>query len=467
MLAVLLGTAGCSFAPAYHPPVTAAPVAFKAQEPWVAAQPGAPLPQTWWTSFGDPELNTLEARIGTANPSLAAAVGRYDAARARLHEAGADLLPQVSAGADLDRDRQSDNRPLRGASQPSRYSEASLGASIGYDLDLWGAARNRIAAGKAEEEASADDIAALKLGLEALLATSYMSLRGYDQQIELLAQTVAAYRQADTMTQNRFRAGIADGVDVGRSGAQLDEARAQLEDVRNARALTENAIASLVGVPASAFSIAPSQPHLVMPQVPVAVPSTLLESRADVAAAERRMYAANRGIGVTKAAFFPSISLGASGGFESTAVSGLLSAPNLFWSIGPGALLNLFDGGRRHARVDEAKAEWTQATADYRGVVLKAFQGVEDNLARIDHLGKESLSEQAAVQDAGQAEELSMNRYAKGAADYLEVVTAQTTALRVRRTAIDLDTRRMQAGVQLIEALGGGWQRDEAAQHRL
>lgn len=459
-LAVLLGAAGCSMAPTYQPPQSIAPVAYKQQGPWILAAPGVPAAQDWWKQFGDPDLDDLESRIGIANPSLAGAVGRYDAARAQLKQAGADLLPQVSVGAALSHNRQSDNRPLRGATQPSRYSEAEVGGGVGFDLDLWGAARNRVAAGKADAEASADDVAALKLSLESLLATSYMSLRGYDQQADLLSQTVSAYAKADAMTRNRFTAGIADGVDIGRSGAQLNEARAELEGVRNARALTENAIATLVGAPASTFSITPAEPRLRMPSVPVQLPSDLLQDRPDLAAAERRMYAANRQIGVTKAAFFPSISLGATGGFQSTEIPGLLSAPNILWSLGPGALLQLFDGGRRHAKEAEAKAHWTEATADYRGVVLKAFQEVEDNLARIDHLGKEAAAEQQAANDAGQAETLSMNRYAKGAADYLEVVTAQTTALHVRRTGIDLETRRMQAEVNLIEAMGGGWQKE-------
>jgi NodT family efflux transporter outer membrane factor (OMF) lipoprotein len=450
--------AGCSFAPAYHPPVIAAPLAFKEAGPWTVAQPADLASRgSWWALYGDTTLDTLEMRIDSDNPTLAGALARYDQAAAYLRQAHAGLFPTVGASADIERDRQSDNRPLRGTAQPAEYGAATTGISIGYELDLWGRVRNSVAAGKAEAQASADDLAAIRLSLEAQLADSYVRLRGDDQQMALLSATVDAYAKADAMTQRRFQGGIASGIDTGRSGTQLAEAQAQLDDVRGARALTEHAIASLVGTPASSFDIPTAVVTLALPEVPTGLPATLLQRRPDVAAAERRMAAANSGIGVAKAAFFPAITLGGQGGFQSGGVPGLFSAPSTFWSIGPGAVLNLFDGGKRRAQVAVARAAWTQATAAYRGEVLQAFQDVEDNLAELHHLGDEAQAEDRAVRQAGQTEALSLNRYVKGAVTYLDVVTAQTTALRTRRVALDLTTRRLQANIGLIRATGGGW----------
>ena len=287
---------------------------------------------------------------------------------------------------------------------------------------------------------------------------------GYDREIGLLTATVTAYEQADAMTRRRFAGGIANGIETGQAATQLAEAQAQLADLRNARALTEHAIASLVGVPAAGFALAAATTDLpvAQPPIPQGVPSTLLQRRPDVAAAERRMFAANRRIGVAKAAFFPALTLGGMGGFQSTALAGLLTAPNIFWSLGPGAVLTLFDGGRHKARLEEARAGWVETTAAYRARVLAAVQETEDSLSRLHYLDEELVAEQHAVAQAGQVEQLSLNRYRKGAVNYLDVVSAQTTALRTRRQAIQLATRRSQATVGLITALGGGWDRRQA-----
>lgn len=457
MLATTL--AGCSFAPAYRPPVAPAPIAFKEAAGWTQARPADLAARgQWWTLYGDATLDGLETRIDSDNPTLAGALGRYDEATAYLAQARAGLFPQIGVSTDVERDRQSDSRPLRGADQPAQYGAATIGGSVSYELDLWGRVRNGVAAGRAEAQASGDDLAAIRLSLESELATSYMTLRGYDQQRALLSATVDAYAKADAMTKRRFQGGIASGIDTGRSGTQLAEAQAQLADVEAARALTEHAIASLVGTPASSFAIAPAVVTMTLPAIPVGLPSTLLERRPDVAAAERRMAAANSEIGVAKAAFYPSISLGGQGGFQDAGLPSLFTAPNIFWSIGPSAMLSLFDGGRKRAQLAVAKAAWSQATATYRGQVLQAFQDVEDNLAQLHHLGDEAQAEDRAVTQAGQTERLSLNRYVKGAVTYLDVVTAQTTALRTRRVALDLATRRLQASVGLIRAIGGGWQ---------
>ena len=459
--------AGCSFAPPYRPPITNAPVAFKEEGPWQLARPAdSSLSGDWWEAFGDPTLNALEQRVANSNPTYAGALGRYEQAQAYLRQARAGLLPHVGLETSVTDNRQSDHRPTRGANQPDLYPADTFAGDVGYELDLWGRVRNSIKAGKAEVQASGDDLATLRLSLERQLATAYLALRGSDQQLRLLSATVDAYAQADALTQRRFKGGIASALDTGRSGALLGEARAQLDDVRATRALSEHAIASLVGVEASSFTLPLATADLATPGVPVDVPSTLLQRRPDIAAAERRMFAANAEIGVAKAAFFPSISLSGQGGFQNTGLPSLFTAPNIFWSIGPSAVLNLFDGGRRRAQVALARAAWDQATADYRTAVLQAFQEVEDSLAQLHYLGTEMSSEKGALTQAALAEQISLNRFNKGAVDFLDVVTAQTTALRIRRTIIDLTTRRLQANVRLVVALGGGWRNDVASAPR-
>jgi NodT family efflux transporter outer membrane factor (OMF) lipoprotein len=457
-LCLVAALAGCTQAPAYHPPVMAVPGAFHEAGPWVPASPSAPADgEAWWQSLGDPTLDDLEARITTDNPTLAEAVGRYDAARAALGGARADLFPTIGLGADISANRQSDTRPLRGANQPDLYGADTVEGSANYELDLWGRVRNSVSAARASAQASADDVAAVRLALQAELAREYIALRGLDRERQLLARTVDAYAKADAMTQRRYAGGIADGIDTGRSGTQLADAQAQLADVENARALVEHAIASLAGTPASGFSLAPADRPLTAAPPPSTLPSTLLQRRPDIAAAERRMFAANQRIGVAKAAFFPALGLGAGGGYQSTALAGLLASPNLFWSVGPSLAVSLFDGGRRRADVRAARAEWEQATAHYRATALGAFQQVEDSLSRLHHLGDEQAAEDRAVAAASQAASLSYNRYVKGAASYLDVVTAQTAELAARRRALQMETARLQAGVALVETLGGGW----------
>ena len=363
----------------------------------------------------------------------------------------------MGVGANITDNRQSDHRPLRGSNQPDLYPADTVGGIADYEIDLWGRVRNSVAAGRANAQASADDVASIRLSLQSQLASSYIGLRGLDQQAQLLIRAVAAYKEADRVTQNRFSGGIANGIDVGRSGAQLADAEAQLADVRSARALIEHALATLVGKPASSFTVTPVTAPLAMPAIPTGLPSTLLQRRPDVAAAERRMYAANREIGVARAAFFPVIGLGGTGGFQNTGLAGLVSAPNLFWSLGPTGVLNLFDGGRRRAHVALARAQWAQASSQYRETVLAAFQQVEDSLSKLHHLGDEVAAEDRAAANASQAERLSTNRYVKGATSELELVIAQAAELGASRRAIQISTQRLQANVDLLRALGGGW----------
>ncbi|MDR3386209.1 MAG: efflux transporter outer membrane subunit [Rudaea sp.] len=456
LLLAMLG--GCSFAPPYKSPIVDTPDTYKEAGPWQAAAPADRADRgDWWRDYGDTALNELEARVDSANPDLAAAADRYEQARAYVAETRAGLFPQVDAQALATRNRQSDNRPLRSSTQPDEYRDNLVGAQIGYELDLWGRVRNRVAAGQADAQATAADLASVRLSLHAELADDYITLRGLDAQAKLLADTVAAYGEALTLTQNRFKGGVASELDVAHAHTQLDTARAEATDVQAQRALYEHAIASMVGTPASKFSLAPLVVELPVPAIPAGLPSTLLERRPDVAAAERRAAAANAEIGIARAAFFPSITLTASGGYENTGGAGWLTAPNSFWSIGPHALLTLFDAGRRQAEVRRAHAAFDEANEKYRSTTLVAFQQVEDNLALLHLLGEEARDEDAAVVAAQRTLALALDRYRNGAVNYLEVVEAQTAELQAQRTALHLLDRRLEASVGLIRALGGGW----------
>jgi outer membrane protein, multidrug efflux system len=455
---IALTLVGCSLAPAYAPPSLLVPNAYKEVGPWTPAQPSDTLPRgPWWTEFDDPTLNDLEARIDTANPTLAAALAAYDQARAFAAEGAAAAYPTVGAGGTVTGNRQSNNRPLRGAHEPDEYGANTVSAGIGYEIDFWGRVRNLIASGEAQAQASAADLATARLSLHAQLADDYLSLRGLDAQNQLLHDTVAAYQRALDLTEARHTGGVSSGLDVDRAQTQLSEARAQISEVAAQRALFEHAIASLVGQPSPSFTIAPAVAQRLIPVVPAGLPASLIQRRPDIAAAERRAFAANRQIGVARAAFFPNITLDAQGGFQNTGQVDLLSAPNAFWTVGPQLALTLFEGGRRHAVVAASKAELLIASADYRATVLAAFQQVEDQLALTDNYAAEAADEATAVQSAQATTRLSLIRYREGATNYLDVVTAQTAELQAEQTALNLQTRQQEASVDLVRALGGGW----------
>lgn len=450
--------AGCSFAPKYVVPPTPPVAAFKEAGSWTLAEPADAVPKgPWWTVFGDPVLNGLEERLERANPTLAQALARYQQAQALFGEAQSALMPRIGASGYVTDNRQSNDRPLRGSNQPNDYAANSLGLQVDYELDLWGRVRNLVAAGRAETEATKADSENVRLALEAQLADIYTRLRAADVQAHLLADAVTAYDRALTLTTIRHAGGASSDIDVERARTQLESARAQVSDIAAARALYEHAVATLAGVPASTFSLPPSpvEPHL--PNVPPGLPSTLLQRRPDIAAAERRVAEANANIGVARAAFFPSLTLDGVRGYQNTGASNFFDSGNSFWTAGPNVALTLFDGGRRRAIVAAAKAARDQAAEAYRSDVLGAFQDVEDNLALLNHLADEAGDEQKAVTAANRTEALALIRYRSGAVTYLEVVTAQTAALQARRTAADIDARRLQASIRLIRALGGGW----------
>jgi NodT family efflux transporter outer membrane factor (OMF) lipoprotein len=463
-----IALAGCDLAPAYTPPPVTVPNAFKEEVvakpgrepktgPWQSAQPADAAPRgPWWEAYHDPELNRLEAQVDVANQTLAATVAVYDQARAFAQEAEAGLYPTVGVGGTITTNKQSTRRPLRSANQPNYYGANTIGAQANYEVDVWGRVRDFVAAGKASAQASAADLELLRLSLHAELANDYVTLRGLDEQIRLLNDTVTAYRRALTLVQNRFRGDIASGVDVAQAETQLASAKAQISDVMSRRQLLEHAIATLIGQPAPTFSLAESAVQIPQPNVPAGLPSTLLQRRPDVAAAERQAASANQLVGVARAAFYPSFSLSASGGLQSTGVN-LFSLPYSFWSLGPSVSLPLFEGGLRRAELAGAKASFESAAAQYRATVLNAFQDVEDNLALLRWLRQATKDEDAAVAAAQRSVSMALTLYRDGAENYLQVITAQTAALQAEQTALDLRTRRLQASIGLIRATGGGW----------
>ncbi|MBS0334462.1 MAG: efflux transporter outer membrane subunit [Proteobacteria bacterium] len=457
LAATALALGACSLAPPYQPPATPVAAQFKEQGPWTPAAPADAQPRgQWWAMFSDPVLDDLEARAEKASPTLAAAVAAYDQARALSDQARAGLIPEIDGAGLANRQQRSTNQPLR-VGGPDEYTTNQLGASVAYEIDLWGRLRN-IARGAGDRaQASEADLRSARLSLQADLADDYLTLRGYDAQIRLLSDTVAAYERAFELTQALHNGGNATGLDVARAQTQLSSAKAQLTDVTAQRALMEHAIAALVGESASAFSLAPTDQALPQPKVAVSAPSVLLQRRPDIAAAERRAAAANADIGVARAALFPSLALDASAGWQTAGGINLLQAPNIFWMVGPQLAGAIFDGGRRAANVRASKAAFDQASANYRGVVLNAFRDVEDQMALANRLAIEARDASDAVTAARRTVDLANVRYKQGVATYLDVVTAQTAALTAEQTQIQLTTRRLQASVNLTRALGGAW----------
>ncbi|WP_266158122.1 efflux transporter outer membrane subunit [Dyella silvatica] len=461
MLALCLSAAlcGCSLTPVYQVPKLDIPANYKTADGlWTQATPADDSSRgDWWAVYHDRTLSDLEASLDSANPSLAVALARYDKATAYESQQRAGLFPHLGFNASPSNNRQSNHRPLRGSNQPDEYDSNTVGFVADYELDLWGRVRNEVAEGNAQAQAAQADLASVKLSLEAQLADRYIRLRGYDVQARILHDSISAYQQALDLTQNRFAGGVASGLDVSRATTQLSDAKAQAAEVTAQRALTEHAIASLVGTSASSFSLPVATTPMSVPSTPLGVPSTLLQRRPDIAAAERRTYAANAAIGVAHAAFYPSISLSAAFGWQNTGNGALLSAGNRFWAVGPLAALNLFDAGLRRAKEREARATFDEASGQYRGIVLGAFQQVEDNLSLLKNLGDEAHDEDDAATSAKQSQDIATNRYREGAVSYLDVVSAQTAALQAERQAEQVRTRRLQASVDLIRALGGGW----------
>jgi len=468
LLAAALVLSGCTVGPNYHRPDARTAPAFK--ESAVVPPPAAPglgwkqvtpndsvIRANWWEIYQDPQLDKLEQQVAVSNQTLKASYEQYMQARAAIQFYRSQYYPTIQAGPSAARDRQSQNRPLYVPGSKTTYDDLFLQGQVSWEPDVWGSVRRQVESQRATAQATAADLANVDLSLRSELAQDYFELRGLDTQQRLLDSTVQQYQQYLDLTKARFAGGVATESDVALAQTQLDQTRAQAIDVGVARAQYEHAIATLTGVPASSFSLVFAPLDLALPQVPVGVPSQLLERRPDVAAAERRANAANAQIGIAIAAYYPTINITGTGGFESKNAGTLIQGPSSLWSLGGSAVELLFDAGRRHALTEEARAGYELNVANYRQTVLQAFQEVEDNLSGLRILSDESVAQQRAVDSARRSLLISTNRYKGGVTTYLEVITAQTTQLSNERTAADITTREFAASVQLVKALGGGW----------
>ncbi len=456
--------AGCDFAPKFAKPLVEIPAFFKERPPaqekpapgWETATPGDAMPRgSWWQTFHDPELNSLEEGATASNQSIAAATASFLSARALVKQARSQYYPTVTTSPSVTRSRLS---PVSNAAPaPFTVTEYSLPFDASWELDFWGRIRNTVKASSMEAQATRADLENVRLTVQAEVAADYFQLRSLDSQKQILGAAALADEESLKLARVQLGAGLADGQDVAQAETQLETARAQMTDVGILRAQLEHAIATLLGRPASSFSIA-VQPLATQPAaIPAGLPSQLLERRPDIAAAERRVAEANAQIGVARAAYFPTVTLGGSGGSQSSSLANLGSGPSLVWSVGTTLAQTLFDGGKRRAVTEQARAAYLGTVANYRQTVLSAFQEVEDNLSNLRILSRELQQQNAVVEASQRYLTLANARYKSGVDTYLNVIVAQTTLLGNQRTAATLRMQQMTANVQLIKALGGGW----------
>jgi NodT family efflux transporter outer membrane factor (OMF) lipoprotein len=460
--------AGCMVGPKYVQPVAPTAAAFKEQPPesfkesqeWQAAKPDdQKIRGPWWEMFDDPQLNALEDQLTASNQDLKVAAARLREARAMIRFNRSALFPTISTSPSVANERASAHEPYFPPSEANDGTgDYTLPFDLSYEVDLWGRVRRTVNASREEAQATAADFETASLSLHAELAIDYFELRSADAQKQLLDDTVKAYTDALQLTQNRFEGGAAPKSDVAQAQTQLDESKVQDTDITEARAEFEHAIATLIGQPPAKFSVTPApQTALRLPVIPVALPSTLLERRPDIAADERRVAEANEQIGIARAAYFPTLTIGATGGFEGTTVTNWLNWPSRLWAVGPQLSETLFDAGRRRATSEAAQANYDGTVATYRQTSLNAFQEVEDNLAALRILEREAAQQHQATASAQESLQLFTNRYEGGVDNYLQVITAQTIALSDERNDIDIQRRRMDASVLLVKAVGGGW----------
>jgi len=471
-LALIL-VSGCKpVGPNYSRPDYSAPPAFKESGAttvvlpppnpqggaWQPANPSdGMLKGKWWEIYQDPQLNKLEERIDSSNVRLRQAMELYLAAEAQVRAARANLYPTLSAGPSISRDRVSANRPLAVPGGATTYGDFVIAGQASWEPDFWGRIRRTVEQARENAQASAADEANVALTLHAEMATDYFALRGLDSEIKLLTDTVSDLEHQLDLTKRRFDGGVATEVDVAQAQTQLETVRAQLVDLGVARAQYEHAIGTLANDSLPSFSIPPSPLDLALPKVPLGVPSQLLERRPDIAESERVAAAANAQIGINIAAFYPAITLGGTGGFESTNPGTWIQGPSSLWNLGAQATELLFDAGQRHALTDVARHNYEAQADAYRNTVFQAFDDVEDQLAALRILEQEAATEQRAVDSARHSFDLSNTRYKGGVTSYLEVLTAEQTLLQDQVTAINIVSRQFAASVSLVRALGGGW----------
>jgi NodT family efflux transporter outer membrane factor (OMF) lipoprotein len=461
---------GCTVGPDYarpSPPPSAA--TYKELNDWKQAQPkDAVLRGKWWEIYHDPELNKLEEQVNISNQNILQAEALFREAAATVKVTRAGFFPTVTANPAFTESQASQNLTSRSSSGSSGGSSGghsgattqslyNLPLEATYMADVWGSVRRSVEADTATAQASFANLENARLSFTATLAQDYFSLHGLDAQEELLQTTVDSYEKFLDLTTNRYNSGIASKGDVAQAKTQLDTAKAQLIDVGVQRAQFEHAIATLTGKSASLFSLPKVSLVTTPPKIPVGIPSTLLERRPDIAQAERQVASANASIGVAVAAYYPTITLSGSAGLEAIQLSQLFSGPSFFWSVGPVIAQTIFNAGKTHGQVQQAQANYESTVANYRQIVLTAFQQVEDDISGLRILEDEAAAEDEAVKSAQQSLDIATNQYKAGIQDYLTVITAQTTALNDERTALTIRTQRMTTSVLLIEALGGGW----------
>lgn len=453
-LALGLSLAACAVGPDYVKPKIDVPAQYKEAGPWAQARPArADASARWWTTFGDSTLDGLVERADTASQTLAQYEAKYRQARALADVARAGLWPTVGA--------QASTSDARTATAATTGTSHTVGLNASWEPDLWGGVRRNVESGEASAQASADDLAAARLSVQAALVQDYVQLRAIDMQAALFARTVEAYTRSLKLVNSQYREGVALRSDVALAESQLAAAQAQAIDLRAQRSQLEHAIAVLAGAAPAALSIPPrpdpTDMALAVPPVPPLVPSQLLERRPDIAAAERRVAAANADIGVARAAWFPALSLTATGGYSSASMAQLFDTPSRVWSLGAALAGTLFDGGLRRARDAQAVAAYDATVAQYKQTVLSAFQEVEDNLATLAVLDAEIAQQRQASAAARISTDLALKQYEAGTSTYITVVTAQTALLSSERTVAQLLARRLVASSALITGLGGGW----------
>jgi NodT family efflux transporter outer membrane factor (OMF) lipoprotein len=450
--------AGCTVGPDYVRPASEVPAAYKEGFAWQPAQPRDHESRgNWWLAFSDPQLDALLSQVNVSNQTLVAAEAQFRQAVALADTARAAWYPTVTAGLSETRSRPSGTTGAVIGQPTSKRTIWSMPFNATWEADVWGKIGRSVEAGEASAQASAADLENARLSIQSQLAQNYFQVRAVDAQKQLLADTVAAYAKSMELTNNRYKMGVVARIDVAQAEAQLKSTQAQLLDLGVQRAQLEHAIAVLLGKAAGNFALVAEPLTALPPPVPAGLPADLLERRPDIAAAERRVVAANAQIGVAKAAWFPSATLSATYGFQTATAAQWFTLPSRFWSIGPALAETIFDGGKRRAAGDQAVAAYDASVANYRQAVLTAFQEVEDNLAALRILEEEAQVQGEAVKASQLALEYSLNQYKAGIATYLQVVIAQATALSNQRTAADLLARRVTASVLLVKALGGGW----------
>ena len=455
---VALLCAGCMVGPDYFKPSVPMTATYKEDQGWKLARPSDAIPRgKWWEIFADPQLNALEVEVSEANQNVKVAEAHFRQARALIGFARAGLFPTVSAGFSASSLRDSTNRPFVTSANGASTGDFLLTGDISYEIDLWGRIRRSVTAAREEAQATAGDLESARLSIQAELAVDYLELRSADAQQRLLNDTVQAFKEALQLTINRFEGGAAPKSDVAQAQTQLETTQVQATDIAVQRAQLEHAIAVLIGKPPAEFSLQPAPLDLQPPDIPAGLPSELLERRPDIAAAERRVAEANEQIGIAKAAYFPTVTLNALIGFESSSIRNLGGWQSFLWAVGSSLAQTIFDGGRRRATSEAALANYDATVASYRQATLDAFQQVEDNLAALRILEQETQQQERAVVSARESLQLFTNRYKGGVDNYLQVITAQTVALTNERNQVDIMRRRMDASVLLVKALGGGW----------